>query len=150
MAIRLAAPNADLPVILGTYHFHIVKDGTTDFNEGIGPDPYKVKEFRPGVRAVAVRNDNYWKPNRPHLDDIEHVGIGDESARVNGLLAGDLDLVLSIDPRSVSRVAASAQHAVFETKAGPYTDLIMRRDSAPGNNADFVLGMKHLLINTTM
>ena len=144
VTIRLAAPNADLPVILGTYHFHIVKDGTTDFNAGIGTGPYKVKEFKPGVRAVGVRNDNYWKPNRPYLDEIEHVGIGEESARVNGLLAGELDLVLSVDPRSVSRVTASSQHAVFETKAGPYTDLVMRRDSTPGNNADFVLGMKHL------
>ena len=51
VTIRLAAPNADLPVILGTYHFHIVKDGTTDFNAGIGTGPYKVKEFKPGVRA---------------------------------------------------------------------------------------------------
>jgi len=144
VTIRLAAPNADLPVILGTYHFHIVKDGTTDFNAGIGTGPYKVKEFKPGVRAVAVRNDNYWKPNRPYVDEIEHVGIGEESARVNGLLAGELDLVLAIDPRSVSRVTGSSQHAIFETKAGPYTDLIMRRDSAPGNNADFVQGMKQL------
>jgi peptide/nickel transport system substrate-binding protein len=144
VTIHLAAPNADLPVILGTYHFHIVKDGTTDFNAGIGTGPYKVKEFKPGVRAVGVRNDSYWKPNRPYLDEIEHVGVGEESARVNGLLAGELDLVLSVDPRSVSRVSGSGQHAVFETKAGPYTDLVMRRDSAPGNNADFVLGMKHL------
>jgi len=144
VTIRLAAPNADLPVILGTYHFHIVKDGTTDFNAGIGTGPYKVKEFRPGVRALGVRNEGYWKPNRPYIDEIEHVGIGEESARVNGLLADELDLVLSVDPRSVSRVSASAQHAIFETKAGPYTDLVMRRDSAPGNNADFVLGMKYL------
>jgi peptide/nickel transport system substrate-binding protein len=144
VTIRLAAPNADLPVILGTYHFHIVKDGTTDFNAGIGTGPYKVREFRPGVRALAVRNENYWRPNRPYLDEIEHVGIGEEGARVNGLLAGELDLVLSVDSRSVSRVAGSSQHAIFETKAGPYTDLVMRRDSTPGNNADFVLGMKHL------
>jgi len=144
VTIRLAAPNADLPVILGTYHFHIVKDGTTDFNAGIGTGPYKVKEFAPGVRAVGVRNENYWKPNRPYLDEIEHVGIGEESARVNALLTGEIDLALTIDPRSVGRVTSSGQHAIFETKAGPYTDLIMRRDSSPGNNADFVQGMKHL------
>jgi peptide/nickel transport system substrate-binding protein len=144
VTIRLAAPNADLPVILGTYHFHIVKDGTTDFNAGIGTGPYKVKEFRPGVRAIGVRNENYWKPNRPYLDEIEHVGLGEESARVNALLTGEVDLALTVDPRSVSRVLASGQHAIFETKAGPYTNLIMRRDTTPGSNADFVQGMKHL------
>ena len=145
VTFRLSSPNADLPVILGTYHFHIVKEGTTDFSAGIGTGPYKVKEFKPGVRSVAVRNENYWKPGRPYLDEIELVGISDESARVNALLAGQLDLVVAVSPRSVDRVNGSGQHAVFETKSTSYTNLIMRRDSTPGNNPDFVLAMKHLL-----
>jgi peptide/nickel transport system substrate-binding protein len=140
----LTAPNADLPVILGTYHFHIVKDGTTDFSAGIGTGPYKVKEFKPGVRSVAVRNENYWKAGKPYLDEIELVGISDESARVNGLLAGQLDLVVAVSPRSIERVLATGKHGIFETKATSYTNLIMRRDSSPGNNPDFVLAMKHL------
>jgi peptide/nickel transport system substrate-binding protein len=144
VTIRLTAPNADLPVILGTFHFHIVKDGTTDFNAGIGTGPYKVKEFKPGVRSIAVRNDAYWKPGRPYLDEIEYVGIGDEGARVNALLSGDLDLVGSVNPRSVQRVRDSAGHAIFETQAGQYTDLVMRREGGPGSNPDFVLAMKYM------
>jgi peptide/nickel transport system substrate-binding protein len=146
VTFRLAAPNADLPVILGTYHFHIVKDGTTDFNSGIGTGPYKVKEFKPGVRSIAVRNDNYWKPNRPYLDEIEYVGISDETARINALLAGELDMVGQVNPRSIDRVNASGKHAIFETKGVSYTDLIMRRDSGPGSNPDLVMAMK-LLFN---
>ncbi|HTT09270.1 MAG TPA: ABC transporter substrate-binding protein [Burkholderiaceae bacterium] len=144
VTVHLNSPNADLPVILGTFHFHIVKEGTTDFSAGIGTGPYQVKEFKPGVRSIAVRNENYWKPNRPYLDEIELVGITDESARVNALLAGQLDLVSSVSPRSVERVMASGKHTIFETKALSYTDLIMRRDSSPGSNPDFVLAMKHL------
>lgn len=144
VTFRLTSPNADLPVILGTYHFHIVKAGTTDFNAGIGTGPYKLKEFKPGVRSVAVRNENYWKPNRPYLDEIELVGITDESARVNALLAGQLDLIQAVSPRSIDRVTAGGQHAVFETKSVSYTNLIMRRDSSPGNNPDFVMAMKYL------
>ena len=93
VTLVLTSPNADLPVILGTFHFHIVKEGTTDFTTGIGTGPYKLKEFKPGVRSVVVRNDNYWKPGKPYLDEIEFVGIGDESARVNALLSGGMDLV---------------------------------------------------------
>ena len=144
VTFRLSSPNADLPVILGTYHFHIVKAGTTDFNAGIGTGPYKVKEFKPGVRSIAVRNENYWKPGRPYLDEIELVGITDESARVNALLAGQLDLVQAVSPRSVERVTAGGKHAVYETKSVSYTNLIMRRDSSPGSNPDFVLAMKYL------
>jgi len=147
LTIRLTAPNADLPAILGTSHFHILRDGVSDVNAhmaGVGTGPYKLKDFKAGVRTVAVRNENYWKPNRPYLDEIEYVGIGDEAARVNALLTGELDLTMAINPRSVDRIKASAKHAIFETKAGVYTDLIMRRDSTPGNNPDFVLAMKHL------
>ena len=144
VTFALSAPNADLPVILGTFHFHIVKEGTTDFNAGIGTGPYKLKEFKPGVRSIAVRNENYWKPNRPYLDEIEFLAITDESARVNALLGGQLDLISAVDPRSVERVKATGQHAVFESKAVSYTDLIMRIDRSPGSNPDFVLAMKHL------
>src|SRR5687768_3296783 len=144
VTFRLTAPNADLPVILGTYHFHIVKEGTTDFSAGIGTGPYKVKEFKPGVRSIAVRNENYWKPNRPYLDEIEFLAITDESARVNALLGGQLDLISAVDPRSVERVKATGKHAIFESKAVSYTDLVMRLDRSPGSNPDFVLAMKHL------
>ncbi|HNJ66630.1 MAG TPA: hypothetical protein PKW28_12100, partial [Turneriella sp.] len=34
--------------------------------------------------------------------------------------------------------------SVFETRAGYYTNLVMRVDQAPANNPDFVLAMKYL------
>ena len=144
VTIVLTTPNADLPVILGTFHFHIVKDGTTDFATGIGTGPYKLKEFKPGVRSLVVRNDAYWKPNQPYLNEIEFVGIGDESARVNALLSGGMDLVGSVNPRSLARVAGTPGFAVFKTQSGQYTDLVMRKDIGPGANPDFVLAMKYL------
>ena len=145
VTITLSGANADLPVILGTFHFMIVKDGTTDFSTGIGTGPYKLKEFKPGVRSIAVRNEAYWKPGKPYLDEIEFVGIGDEGARVNALLSGDLDLVGSVNPRSVDRIKGTAGFSVFSTQSGQYSDLIMRKDMGPGANPDFILAMKHLI-----
>jgi len=142
--VVLTSPNADLPVILGTFHFLIVKDGTTDFNAGIGTGPYKIKEFRPGVRTVVVRNDAYWRQGKPYLDEIEFVGIGDESARVNALLSGGMDLVGSVNPRSVARVKGTPGFGTLVTQSGQYTDLIMRKDAGPGMNPDFAMGMKYL------
>ena len=144
VTITLSSPNADLPVILGTFHFHIVKEGTTDFNAGIGTGPYKLKEFKPGVRSLVVRNEAYWKPGKPYLDEIEFVGIGDESARVNALLSGGMDMVGSVNPRSVARVKGTPGFAIFTTQSGQYSDLVMRKDTGPGANPDFVLAMKHL------
>ncbi|MEC3768748.1 MULTISPECIES: ABC transporter substrate-binding protein [Cupriavidus] len=145
VTVVLSSPNADLPVILGTSHFHIIKDGTTDFSAGIGTGPYKIKEFKPGVRTLVVRNDAYWKPGKPHLDEIELVGIADESARVNALLSGGMDLVAMINPRAVARIKGTPGYAVLTTQSGQYSDLIMRKDVGPGTNPDFILGMKYLL-----
>ncbi|KRD25257.1 ABC transporter substrate-binding protein [Acidovorax sp. Root267] len=144
VTVVLSAPNSDLPVILGTFHFHIVKEGTTDFNAGIGTGPYKLKEFKPGVRSLVVRNDAYWKPGKPYLDEIEFVGIGDETARVNALLSGGMDLVASVNPRSVARVKGTPGFGIFTTQSGQYSDLIMRKDMGPGMNPDFAQAMKFL------
>jgi len=144
VTIVLTSPNADLPVILGTSLFQVVKDGTTDFSLGIGTGPFKLKEFKPGVRSVMVRNDAYWKPGRPYLDEVELVGIGDENARVNTLLSGGMDLVGVINPRAVARVKGTPGYAIMTTQSGQYTDLVMRKDMGPGMNPDFLLGMKYL------
>lgn len=144
--ITLSGPNADFPVVLGTFHFLIVPAGTTDFNKGIGTGAFKCKEFTPGVRSIAVRNENYWKQNAgPYVDEIEYFGIPDVGARVNALLAGDVHLVGNVNPASAKQILATKGFEIFETKSGSYTDLVMRGDSAPGNNPDFVLGMKQLM-----
>ncbi|TDF67507.1 ABC transporter substrate-binding protein [Cupriavidus sp. L7L] len=145
VTVVLNSPNADLPVILGTFHFHIVKDGTTDFSAGIGTGPYKIKEFKPGVRTLVVRNDAYWKPGKPYLDEIELIGIADDSARLNALLSGGMDLVAMINPRAVARIKGTPGYAIMTTQSGQYSDLIMRKDVGPGTNPDFILGMKYLL-----
>jgi peptide/nickel transport system substrate-binding protein len=143
--VTLSAPNADFPVVLGTFHFLIIKDGTTDFHTAIGTGPYKCKEFTPGVRSIGVRNENYWKPGLPYLDEIEFFGIGDENARVNALLSGDIQLAGGINPRSTRQVLATDGYAVFETKSGNYTDVVMRLDAEPTRNPDFVMAMKYLM-----
>ena len=144
VTITLSAPNADFPVVLGTFHFHIIKDGTTEFVKPIGTGPFICKEFTPGVRTIGVRNPNYWKPGKPYLDEIEFFGIPDETARVNALLAGDIQLAGGVTPRSTRLIKAQPGLSVFETPAGVYTDLIVRLDAPGTGNLDFALALKHL------
>ena len=144
LEIRLTGANADLPLILATSHFLIVKNGAHDFRTANGTGPYRCRVFNPGVRTIVSRNPNYWKPGRPYLDEIELLGIPDEVSRVNALLSGDIQLANAVNPRSTRRIGATRRHAVMETRSGLYTDLILRQDRAPTNHPDFVLAMKHL------
>ena len=143
--IKLESPNADLPVVLGTPHFLVIKNGTTSFTTAIGTGPYRCQEFQPGIKSIGVRNTEYFKPGQPYLDEIELFGIPDQTARLNAMLSGDVQIAAAISPQLARRVQASPGFAVFETKAGGYNDLVIRQDSDPGRNQDLVLALKHLL-----
>jgi peptide/nickel transport system substrate-binding protein len=145
LQIKLNSPNVDLPALLGVSHFSIIKDGTTDFRTAIGTGPYKCKEFKPGVRSVGVRNEDFWKPGKPYLDEIEYFAIPDEAARVNALLSGDVHLIIAVNPRSAKNFTPQSGCTLFESKTGHYTDLIMRDNLGPVKNPHFVLAMKNLL-----
>ena len=143
--ITLESPNADLPVVLGTPHFLIIKNGTSSFTTAIGTGPYRCQEFQPGIKSIGVRNTEYFKPGQPYLDEIELFGIPDQTARLNALLSGDVQIAAAISPQLAKRVQASPGYAVFETKAGGYNDLVIRQDSDLGKNQDLVLALKYLL-----
>jgi peptide/nickel transport system substrate-binding protein len=143
--IKLASANVDLPLLLGTSHFLIIRDGTTDFTTANGTGPYKCKEFRPGVRSVSVRNDGYWKPGKPYLDEIEYFAIPDEAARVNALMSGDVQLINAVNPRSAPSFTTESGCTLYESKTGNYTNLIMRDNLGPVKNPDFVLAMKYMM-----
>lgn len=142
----LDAPNAELPIILGTFHFKILKNGTTDFQSPTGTGPFTLQEFKPGVRSVHLRNDNYWNDAHegPYLDSIEAFGITDAVARVNALIAGDVQMCANLDPKAIGQVEDAPNAEVFAVASGRYPTITAMLDKEPGNNMDFRIGLKHL------
>jgi len=143
----LDSPNSDLPQILGTFHFKIIQNGAEDkpgyFNLPIGTGPFKTTEFTPGVRSVHVRNDDYWRDG-PNVDELEIFAITDNTARVNALISGDIDILGNLDPKAIKQVEAADGVEVFSVESGATTHLVTMLDREPTNNKDFVLALKHL------
>ncbi|MES1955025.1 ABC transporter substrate-binding protein [Salinisphaera hydrothermalis] len=145
VTIQLKTPNIEFASITAISHMLIVPENTTDFSKGIGTGPFTCAEFEPGIRSVAQRNKNYWKPNKPYLDAIELVGISDNSSRINALRSGDVQMINDVDTHAADQVKHSPDLKLSTTNSGNYTDLIMRLDLPPGNRPAFVEGMKYLL-----
>ncbi|MBN9046930.1 MAG: ABC transporter substrate-binding protein [Rhizobiales bacterium] len=142
--IGLNDANADLPTILALHQFMIVANGTTDFSKGNGTGAFICKEFQPGVRSVGVRNQNYWKGTGPYLDSFEFFAISDESARLNAVLSGDIQLGANLNPRSMRILEGNASAKPFVSKLGTYTDLNLRLDMAPGDKPGVAEAFKYL------
>lgn len=148
--IVLAAPNADLPVILSLHHFMIIADGTTEFRTANGTGAFICEEFEPGVRSIGIRNPNYFKDQGAYLESFEYFAISDNNARVNALLSGDIHLAAAINPRSM-RVLEGQNHVETSiSTAGNYTNLNIRMDLSPGDREGFVEGMKYLVNRETI
>ena len=137
----MESPNADLAVILGIFQTKIVKNGTT--GEGNGTGPFTMESFQPGVKSVHKRNKNYWREGA-NLDVIEITAITDPVARVNALLAGDVQLVTQVDGKAFKQVESSNNATLLSVPAALQMGICALKTSEPGSNADFVKGMQFI------
>ncbi len=139
----MAGPNSDLPVILGTPQFKMLKNGTTDFQNPTGTGPFKLVEFSPGVRSLHVRNEDYWREGA-NVDEIEHTAITDKVARTSALISGDIDLMQALDPKAIKQIEGSSGVGIWSVASGAYFGICPMTTSSPGNNPDFVLALKYI------
>ena len=137
----MKTPNADLPVLMGLFQSKIVQDGTD--GGGIGTGPFVMESFEPGVKSVHVKNNNYWREGA-NLDGIEITAITDPVARVNALLAGDMQMVTSIDPKAFRQVEGSSTAKLLSTPAALQLGICALKNAKPGESDDFVKGLQYI------
>lgn len=142
--VTLSTPNADFPLILGIYSLMIVPDGAdkTELEKGIGTGPFKLKEFKPGIRSLFVRNENYWKEGLPYLDEVELFAIPNISSRTNALLAGEIDLMGVVDPKTVALLQKATDIDIVSAKSNSHIVISGMVDQGPTANADVRLALK--------
>lgn len=139
----LSSPDSDLPAKLSEKQAKIVKMGTEDFRQGNGTGPYLLESFEPGVRSTHVRNPNYWRDG-PNFDALEVTAITDPIARVNALIAGDMDLIYTVDSKGVRLIEEADGVRVNSTPSGFYGGICCLKNTEPGSNDDFVMGLRYI------
>ena len=137
----LHSPNADLPTLMGLFQNKIVQDGTT--GGGIGTGPYVMDSFQPGIKSLHSRNNNYWREGA-NLDSIEITAITDPVARVNALIAGDVQMVTRIEPKAFRQVESADGVTLLSTPAALQMGICILKNTSPGENGDFVKGMQYI------
>jgi peptide/nickel transport system substrate-binding protein len=139
----LDSPDTDLATVLGLYQFKIVKKDTSDWLNPPGTGPFTLKDFQPGLRSAHERNKAYWRDG-PNLDVIEMTAITDPVARVNALLSGDMHLISQVDPKAIKQVEGRPGVHIISVPSGQFLDICCAKNTAPGNNDDFVMALKLL------
>ena len=143
--VKLKTPNADLPMIFSELHMQIIPEGFKDFSNPVGTGPFKIKVWKPGVRCIAERNSNYWREGLPYIDEVETFPILDLGARVNALIAGDVELCMDLPQKLASVVEKAPNAKIVQTKGGRLTMYAMICEMPPFDSPDVRLAMKYLI-----
>jgi peptide/nickel transport system substrate-binding protein len=142
VTFTLPAGNADVPYILADYHLLVMPAGAAP-DSAIGTGAFVMEAFEPGVRFLANRNPNYWKQGRGHADSVEQLAINDQAARTNALQTGSVHLINRLDPKTVALLRRLPGVEIVDVPSAGHYEFIMRCDTAPFDNKDLRLALKH-------
>ena len=111
---------------------HVIQNGTTDFSRPVGTGPFVYKSFDPGSQSVFTANKNYWRSPFPYVDElIIDSSFTADPARLNSLLADNLDIVPSVPP-ALARAQESSEQIVLGNQHGSgFIAVTMRVDQEP-------------------
>ena len=109
--IALTEPFALLPAMLAEYRSAIISpasiadDGSVTGVVGTGP--YRVTDFAPPTRLAVSAHQGYWG-DAPAIDTAIYHGVSRAETRALMAESGDGDIVLYLDPASVTRLTGAA------------------------------------------
>lgn len=101
-----------------------------------GTGPYKLVEWKTGSSLTFERNENYWG-TKPYYDKVVINITKDESARVNALLAGDVDICLDPETAQIAALAANSKMHVINEPTTQVTTLFFNCTKAPFDDENF-------------
>jgi peptide/nickel transport system substrate-binding protein len=105
----------------------------------VGTGPFKLVEFKRGESIRLVRNPDYWKKDRPYLDEITFRVIDSRATRILAFATGEFDLTFpsDISVLLMKDVKGRSPGAICEmTNSGTQVNLLVNRVNPPFDNPD--------------
>src|SRR4051812_17954129 len=139
---ELSDPQPSLPVLLASafspvYPCHVPQQVMR--TRPIGTGPFKFVEFKRGDSIRLLRNPDYWKKDRPFVDEITFKMIDSRSTRMLAFSTGEFDITFpsDINVPLLGDIKARAPHAVCEMiTTGVLINLMVNRANPPFDNPE--------------
>lgn len=80
----------------------------------VGTGPFKFVEWKPNDSITIEKFEDYWQEGLPKLDRVVFESIPDNSARLNALIAGEVDLADGINPSDGVTIEENPDLQLFE------------------------------------
>ncbi|ALC88017.1 peptide ABC transporter substrate-binding protein [Bacillus sp. FJAT-22090] len=80
----------------------------------VGTGPFKFVEWKRNDSITVEKFEDYWAEGLPKLDKVVFRSIPDNSARLNALLTGEIDLADGVNPADGATVEGDSTLQLFE------------------------------------
>lgn len=126
--LTLKTPYAILDQLLAEYTVGIIP---TDFDLAtpVGTGPFTFEQFVPGQLSRFSRHDSYWD-TPAYVDELYIYDFVDDAAKVNALLAGQVQSVDNLPSYLVGTIAQQGASALV-ADSGAWVPFTIRVDVAP-------------------
>lgn len=128
---------------LSDNHALVLKAGTddaaTNFN---GTGPFKVVNYSPEDRVVLEANEQYFIQGQPKLAGLEIIFFSDESASVDALRTGQVDLVMRMSTSLFVSLEDEPGILTSDIATNGFDLVRLRSDRPPGDDQRVIQAMK--------
>ncbi|MER1957604.1 MAG: ABC transporter substrate-binding protein [Solibacillus sp.] len=100
----------------------------------VGTGPFKFTDWKRNDSITIEKNPDYWQQGLPKLDKVIFRSIPDNSARLNALTAGDIDLADGVNPSDGKTVEGNAELQLIERPSMNIGYLGLTSTRAPFDN----------------
>ena len=135
LEIPLKSPNARLFDSFVQQTTVIVQDGAKDFTNPVGTGAFVFDSFTVGERSLCRRNPDYWDEGKPYVDEWEDISIDDNAARLNALLAGEVDMISQIPFAQAKEQQDRGDIQVISAESPAIQVILMAVDIEPFDDA---------------
>ncbi|MCM3117656.1 ABC transporter substrate-binding protein [Neobacillus sp. MER 74] len=91
----------------------IEKYGKDYSTHPVGTGPFVFDEWKRNDRIVLSKNKNYWVKGYPKMDQVIFRTIGDNTARLNALMSGEIDMMDGVDPGNIQQIEADKNFKIL-------------------------------------
>ncbi len=131
-------PVVELPVLITNKFTNIVPDGAKQEDlrkKEDGTGPFMQEQFTPNAPVRILRkNPNYWNAGQPKADCLRITVAQEAVAAVAAIKAGQVDLMLNVDPSVIGSLKDDPNVQLLETAASNSMTVSMWVDTKPFDN----------------
>lgn len=126
IVFNLKSGHADFPLLLADYRARMIPEGSVETiqENPIGTGPYKLVKFDLDGTTEFVANDDYWR-GPPGLAGVQLIGIADSGARVQALLADQIDFMEELGPEQLALFEGNPNYVTREVVTGYWQAFVM-------------------------